>query len=126
MFGTFGIRTPVYHAFVAFNEVAKRPARVACTVADSEGRTAAALAGLAEDGRSAVVIASTFNAAAGPREFRIAGLPWAAEARAEVLLVDGDYALDPVLPRSESVADGVTITVDLPADAVCLVKLVRP
>jgi len=125
MFGTFGIRTPVYHAFVAFNEVAKRPARVACTVADSEGRTATALAGLAEDGRSAVVLASTFNAAAGPREFRIAGLPWAAEARVETLLVDGDHALDPTLPQVNPVADGVAITVHLPADTVCLVRLTR-
>ena len=126
MFGTFGIRTPAYHAFVAFNELAKRPARVACTVAGGEGRASVALAGLAEDGRSAVVLASTFNALAGLREFRIAGLPWAAEARVETLLVDGDYALDPTLPQVKPDGDGVTITVDVPADAVCLVRLVRP
>jgi hypothetical protein len=125
MFGTFGIRTPVYHAFVAFNEVAKRPARAACTVAGSNGRPAASLAGLAEDGRSAVVLASTFNAAAGPREFRIAGLPWAAAARVEALLVDGDHALEPILPQVKPAADGSAITVHLPADAVCLVRL-RP
>jgi hypothetical protein len=125
MFGTFGIRTPVYHAFVAFNEVATRPARAACTVAGSNGRPAASLAGLAEDGRSAVVLASTFNAAGGLREFRIAGLPWVAAARVEALLVDGDHALEPILPQVKPAADGSAITVHLPADAVCLVRL-RP
>ena len=123
MFGTFGIRTPVYHAFVAFNELVERPDRAACTVAGSEGRPSVALAGLAEDGRSAAVLVSTFNAAAGPREFRIAGLPWAAEARVEALLVDGDHALDPVLPQVKPAAGGVAITVDLPADAVCMLRL---
>lgn len=63
---------------------------------------------------------------AGPREFRIAGLPWGAEARVETLLVDGDHALEPPLPQVKPVADGVAITVQLPADAVCLVRLVRP
>ena len=124
MFGTFGIRTPVYHAFVAFNEVAKRPARAACTVAGSEGRPAASLAGLAEDGRSAVVLVSTFGAVAGPRELRIAGLPWATAARIEALLVDGDHALEPILPRMEPAAEGgAAITVPLPTDAVCLLRL---
>jgi hypothetical protein len=126
MFGTFGIRTPVYHAFVAFNEVAKRPARAACTVAGSEGRPAAALAGLAEDGRSAVLLVSTFGAAAGQRELRIAGLPWAAEARVEALLVDGDHALDPILTSLASATrDAAAITLPLPADAVCLLRLTR-
>jgi hypothetical protein len=123
MFGTFGIRTPVYHAFRAFNELAKRPRRVACTVAgataatdgaakprsaaDNEinpgGDTAkrptkppVAVAGIAEDGGSAVVLVSTFDAAAGPRTISIAGLPWAATARVEPLLVDDDHALEPV------------------------------
>jgi xylan 1,4-beta-xylosidase len=126
MFGTFGIRTPVYHAFVAFNEVAKRPARAPCTVAADGGRRSAVVAGLADDGHSAVVLMTTFEAAAGRRACRIAGLPWGAEARVEALLVDGDHALEPVLPQVSPAADGVAITVDLPADAVCLVRLVRP
>jgi hypothetical protein len=128
MFGTFGIRTPVYHAFVAFNEAAKRPARAACTVAGGEGRPCVAVAGRAENGRSAVVFASTFNAAAGPREFRIAGLPWAGQAEVEALLVDGDHALEPILPSvSPAAATGeVAITVTLPADAVCLLRLTQP
>jgi hypothetical protein len=126
MFGTFGIRTPVYHAFVAFNEVAKRPARAACTIAGSEGRPAASLAGLAEDGRSAVVLVSTFGAVAGPRKLRIAGLPWANAARIEALLVDGDHALEPILSRMEPAAEGgASITVPLPTDAVCLLRLMH-
>ena len=123
MFGTFGIRTPVYHAFVAFNEVAKRPARAACDVAAS-GEPSVAIASRAEDGRSAVVLVSTFGAAAGPRELRIAGLTWANAARVEALLVDGDHALDPILARVTPAAGGeTTITVPLPADAVCLMRL---
>jgi len=62
----------------------------------------------------------------GPREFRIAALPWGAEARVETLLVDGDHALEPTLPQVKPAADGVAITVHLPANAVCLVRLVRP
>jgi hypothetical protein len=124
MFGTFGIRTPVYHAFVAFNEVAKRPNRAACTVAGGSGQPSLALAARAEDGRSAVVLASTFGAAGGPRELRVDGLPWAAEARIEALLVDGDHALEPILPRMQPAADGgAAITVTLPTDAVCLLRL---
>jgi hypothetical protein len=42
------------------------------------------------------------------------------------LLVDGDHALEPTLPQVKPVADGVAITVHLPADAVCLVRLIRP
>ena len=72
------------------------------------------------------MLVSTFNAAAVLREFRVAGLSWAAEARVETLLVDGDYSLNPTLPQVKPAADGVTITVDVPADAVCLVRLVRP
>ena len=126
MFGTFGIRTPVYHAFVAFNEVAKRPARAACDVAAS-GEPSVVIASRAEDGRSAVVLVSTFGAAAGPRELRIAGLPWTNEARLEALLIDGDHALEPILARAAPAAtDGAAITLSLPADAVCLVRLTKP
>ena len=154
MFGTFGVRTPVYHAFRAFNELAKRPRRVACTVSaagarpsDSQPRAGVAavneanpggigttrpleppvaVAGLAEDDRSAVVLVSTFDAAAGPREIAIAGLPWAATARVEALLVDDDHALEPV--KVATVADGPTtrFTIDIPADSTLLLRLTQP
>ena len=123
MFGTFGIRTPVYHAFVAFNEVARRPARAACTVAGGPGGQSRALAGRAEDDHSAAVLVSAFGAAAGRREFRIAGLPWGTDARVEALLVDGDHALEPILARTVVKQGGLVVTVDLPADAVCLLRL---
>jgi hypothetical protein len=42
--------------------------------------------------------------------------------------VDGDYALEPILPSvSPAAATGeVAITVTLPADAVCLLRLTQP
>jgi hypothetical protein len=153
MFGTFGIRTPVYHAFRAFNELAKRPRRVACTLA---GRTPAAgdaakprsaaeneinpggdtakrptrpsvaVAGIAEDGASAVVLVSTFDAVAGSRTITVAGLPWAAAARVEPLLVDDDYALEPVAVNKAAGGPAPTFTVDLPADATFLLRLTKP
>jgi hypothetical protein len=156
MFGTFGVRTPVYHAFRAFNELAKRPRRVACTVAAdptalADGSLRAnvaavteanpggigearkseppvAMAGLAEDARSAVVLVSTFDAAAGPREISVSGLPWAATARVEALLVDDDHALEPVAAAAVAVAAGTTrrFTVDIPADATLLLRLTQP
>jgi hypothetical protein len=127
MFGTFGIRTPVYHAFVAFNEVVKRPGRVICSVAAEQGRPSAALASLAGDGRTAVVLLSTFSAAAGPREIRVGGLSWAADARVEALLVDGDHGLEPILPFVEPAppGDGTIVMVSVPTDSVCLVRLTR-
>jgi len=153
MFGTFGIRTPVYHAFRAFNELAKRPRRVACTVAGATAATGGAaqprsaadnevnpggdtatrptkppvaLAGIAEDGGSAVVLVSTFDAGAGPRTIAVAGLPWAATARVEPLLVDDDHALTPVAIGRPAVGAAATFTVDLPADATFLLRLTKP
>jgi hypothetical protein len=146
----------VYHAFRAFNELAKRPRRVACTVAAdptalADGSLRAnvaavteanpggigearkseppvAMAGLAEDARSAVVLVSTFDAAAGPREISVSGLPWAATARVEALLVDDDHALEPVAAAAVAVAAGTTrrFTVDIPADATLLLRLTQP
>ena len=153
MFGTFGIRTPVYHAFRAFNELAKRPRRVACTVAGPTAATVAvakprsaadnevnpggdtakrptkppvAVAGIAEDGGSAVVLVSTFDAAAGPRTISIAGLPWATAARVEPLLVDDDHALEPVAIGKAGNGPAATFTIDLPADATFLLRLTKP
>jgi hypothetical protein len=154
MFGTFGVRTPVYHAFRAFNELAKRPRRVACTVAADptaladgslranvaavteanpggigearKSQPPVALAGLAEDGRSAVVLVSTFDAAAGPREIAVSGLPWAATARIEALLVDDDHALEPVAAAVVAAGPTLTFTIDIPADATLLLRLTQP
>ena len=154
MFGTYGIRTPVYHAFRAFNELAKPPQRMACTAtaaaattgtgrqtprsaADNEvnpggghtiriKRPPVAVAGLAVDGSSAVVLVSTFDAAAGPRAISIAGLPWAATARVEPLLVDDEHALEPVAMSRADDGPVPTFTIDLPADATFLLRLSKP
>jgi len=153
MFGTFGIRTPVYHAFRAFNELAKRPIRVACTVAESVAATGVAatsrsaaenevnpggdtsrratkppvaMAGIAEDGESAVVLVSTFDAAAGPREIAVSGLPWAATARVEALLVDDEHALEPVAAAAVAAGPTRRFTVDIPADSTLLLRLTQP
>jgi hypothetical protein len=131
MFGQFGIRRPVYHAYRAFNEVAKRPRRVAAaveTVAAVEGKTgewSAALAGVAEDGQSVAVVVSTFGGGPGPREVSIAGLPWAGASRVETLLVDDTHPLTETPATVEQAAGRVAVTVDLPADRVCLVRVAR-
>ena len=44
MFGQFGIRTPVYHAFRAFDRLAKHPRRVACDVAATDSKPGATAA----------------------------------------------------------------------------------
>jgi hypothetical protein len=85
-----------------------------------------ALAGLAEDGRSAVVLVSTFDAAAGPREIAVSGLPWAATARIEALLVDDDHALEPVAAAVVAAGPTLTFTIDIPADATLLLRLTQP
>jgi hypothetical protein len=84
------------------------------------------MASLAEDGGSAVVLVSTFDAAAGPRSITVAGLPWAATARVEPLLVDDDHSLDPVAIGRANDGAAPTFTVDLPADATFLLRLTKP
>jgi hypothetical protein len=132
MFGQFGIRTPVYHAFKAFNELATHPNRVACEVAAAGAATpSVACAGLGDDGRSAVVLVSTFEAPAGRREIVLSGLPGEGRPRIEALLVDDTRALAPIpvepLEQDANTADGgsprtLRVVVDLPADAVCLLR----
>ena len=125
MFGQFGIRTPVYHAFRAFDRLAKHPRRVACDVAatDSKPGATAACAGLDAEGRSLAVLVSTFDAPAGRREMTVAGLPWRGATRAEALLVSETHALAPIAATTDTATPGaVRIVVDMPADTVCLVS----
>ncbi len=123
MFGQFGIRRPVYHAYRAFNEVAKRPQRAAVAVAGGDGKRSAALGGVAEDGRSVAVVVSTFGAGAGPRAVAIAGLPWAGASRVETLLVDDTHPLTETPATVAEDGGRVSVTVDLPTDRVCLVRV---
>lgn len=123
MFGQFGIRRPVYHAYRAFNEVAKRPRRAAVAVAGGDGKRSAVLGGLAEDGRSAAVVVSTFGCGAGPREVVIAGLPWTGTSRVETLLVDDRQPLTETPATVDQAGGRLAVTVDLPADVVCLVQV---
>jgi hypothetical protein len=123
MFGQFGIRRPVYHAYRAFNEVAKRPRRAAVVVAGGDGKRSAALGGVAEDGRSVAVVVSTFGAGAGPRDVTIVGLPWAGASRVETLLVDDTHPLTETPATVDQAGSRVAVTVDLPADRVCLVRV---
>jgi len=123
MFGQFGIRTPVYDAFAAFNELAKHPRRVACDVA-AAGSTVAC-AGLAAEGGSLAVLVSTFDAPAGRREIAVAGLPWKDAAQTEARLVDDAHALVPIAATTDGAKPGVLrITVELPADSVCLLTCI--
>jgi hypothetical protein len=91
-----------------------------------KSRPPVALAGLAEDGRSAVVLISTFDAAAGPREIAVSGLPWAATTRVEALLVDDDHALEPVAATAVAAGPTRRFTVDIPADSTLLLRLTQP
>jgi len=124
MFGQFGIRRPVYHAFRAFNELVRRPVRGTVTVAGAGGAASAVLAGKSADGGSAAVLVSTFRQPGGRRSFSLAGLPWDGEARVEALLVDDTRAIEAVPADVTRAADGTTtVVVDLPADAVCLLRV---
>jgi hypothetical protein len=124
MFGQFGIRTPVYYAFKAFHELAKHPKRIACDVAAAGADAATvACAGLNDDGSSAAVLVSTFDAAAGRREITLAGLPWKEPSQVEALLVSDAHALVPIAATTETPSPGtLRIAVELPADCVCLVR----
>jgi hypothetical protein len=122
MFGQFGIRTPVYYAFKAFDALAKHPKRIACDVAGADAATVAC-AGLNDGGSSAAVLVSTFDAAAERREIALAGLPWKEPSQVEALLVSDAHALVPIAATTETPSPGtLRIAVELPPDCVCLVR----
>jgi len=122
MFGQFGIRTPVYYAFKAFNELAQHPRRIACDVAAAGAASPTmACAGLNDEGTSAAVLVSTFDAPAGRREITLAGLPWNEPSQVEVLLVSDAHGLVPIAATTAAADPHATrISVDIPADSVCL------
>jgi hypothetical protein len=77
------------------------------------------------------VLVSTFDAPAGRREIVLSGLPCEGRPRIEALLVDDTRALAPIpvepLEQDANTADGgsprtLRVVVDLPADAVCLLR----
>jgi hypothetical protein len=123
MFGQFGIRTPVYYAFKAFDALAKHPSRVACdVVAAGDASPTVACAGLNDGGTSAAVLVSTFAAPAGRREITLAGLPWKEPSQVEALLVSDAHALVPIAATTVATSPGtLRIAVELPPDTVCLV-----
>ena len=123
MFGQFGIRTPVYYAFKAFNELAKHPKRVACDVAAAGADAATvACAAINDDGSSATILVSTFDAPAGRREIVLAGLPWKGPSQVEALLVSDVHTLVPIAAKTETASPStIRVAVELPPDSVCLV-----
>jgi hypothetical protein len=124
MFGQFGIRTPVYYAFKAFNELAKHPKRVVCDVAAAGAdATTVACAAINDDRSSAAILVSTFDAPAGRREIALAGLPWKGPSQVEALLVSDAHTLVPIAATTKPKGPGtIRIAVELPADSVCLVR----
>ena len=124
MFGPFGLRTPVFHGYRAFQELVKRPRRAVMTVTGNAKAPSQVLAGLAENNQSAAVVLSTFRSEPGTRTITLRGLPWNGASRVESLMVDETHALEPLPARIGSDAAGATtVTVDLAPDVICLIRI---
>ena len=122
MFGQFGIRRPIFYAYKAFNELATRPRRATVSVKAIGGTASRVLAGIAEDDQSAAVLLSTYQSHAGTRAITLKGFPWGSDTHLETLLVDDTHALT-TTPAEVTGIETKNMTVDLPANVVCLIRL---
>ncbi|HEX8912843.1 MAG TPA: hypothetical protein VF796_10825 [Humisphaera sp.] len=122
LFSQHGTPNKVYHAFKAFRGLLDTPDRVAVT--GTEPGKLAALAGRAADGSAVAVFVSNYRAAGKRVTVRVDHLPWEGSTAAEVFVVDEKRDLEKA--SSLRLEPGVaTVEVDLPAPAVCLVRLKR-
>lgn len=119
MFDTYGIPSKTYFAFRAFNELARRPNRVAADGPPWHG--VVVRAGVADDKKSAAVLVGSFKGDPRPLTLALRNLPWGGNTTAEAFWVDTDRDLAPA--PAATLRPGEPLRLDLPVNGVCLVKL---
>jgi len=123
MFGMFtlnGVPRKNFYAFKAFHALLATPHRVKTPPCEA-GRIALC-AGLNSDNSQAAILLSNFSTAEGASDLIVRGLPWSAQTRFELYLVDGSHDFQ-LARRATLEADGHLALVELKAPAVALLKL---
>ena len=126
MFDLFGGPGRVYYAFVAFNQLTKTPNRVACKrQGDAQPGSLplgiTACAGLAEDRKAASILVSNFSPTFIQVSVSLRNVPMPSPVL-EILAVDAANELASI-GKSALKAKDSTITLDLPANAVYLLRI---
>ena len=123
MFNPYGVPSKTYFVFKAYHQLVNRSYRVLCRKLLKDS-SAFASAGLDENGKSAVFMVS--NTGSEDKSFNISlqHLPGKGNIHAEIYRVDKTSNLE--LKKSAELNDSPgMLTLDLPAESVCLVKLRR-
>lgn len=123
MFDVFGAPGKVYYVFKAFNELTKTGNRVQCSAAFTDS-TVVSCAGIASDNNTGTVLIANASAAAKSLPLQVAHFPGHGKLEAEIFLIDEKNTLS--LSRKKTLTEkDITIQLNLPAYAVCQVKLKR-
>ena len=125
MFDAFGVPGRVYYAFVAFNQLTKTPNRVACGQEGAPEPEITVCAGLSADRSRASVLISHYDAAPRRAAVQLQNLPLPQPVEAETLVVDAAHELASI-GKTILAPEQVELTVDLPDNAVYLVRLGTP
>ena len=124
MFDEYGIPGKVYYAFLAFNQLTKRPNRVDVAYDGARLPDVTLCAGLADDRKRASILISNFGSAQSTLAVKLQNLPIPGPVQAETLAVDATHdftrishvTLEPGKPL---------LTLSIPGNAVSFVRL-RP
>jgi len=124
MFSTFGVPSKTYYAFKAFYQLSQMTQRVACNW-QTKDKAVTISAGLSENGKNAAVLISNSSAKGRPFTFALQNLPGQGKIHIDVYEVSKAHNLS--LEQSRDISDtSDSLTFDLPASSVILVKIARP
>ena len=122
MFDAFGVPGCVYYTFVAFNQLTKTPNRVACEQQGAPQPEITMCAGLSDDGKTASILASNFDAAPRKVSVNLQNFPLTPPVKVETFSVDATHEFTPTR-KTTLKPDESILTLDLPENAVYLVRL---
>jgi hypothetical protein len=122
MFNELGIPGRVYYVFVAFNQLTKTPNRVKCEKQGSPQPEITLCAGVSDDRKTASILVSNFAATPRKLSLRLQNLPLPQPVQAETFAVDATHEFAS-LGKTTGKRDESTLTLELPDNAVYLVRL---
>ena len=124
MFDHFGVPHKTYYSFRAFNELLKTPNRVACPGVPMDDGLAMC-AGLADGGKAAGLMVSSFQGPPRSVVVSLQNLPWSGPALVRVYAVDDQHDFD-LLWQEKFEAKLLALKVDVTAPGVCYISITPP
>jgi len=121
MFDAFGVPGRVYYTFVAFNQLTRTPNRVACAAPPE----LVLCAGMSDDRKAASILVSNYGAAPRKVAVQFQNLPLPQPVEAETLAIDAAHELAS-MGKTALAAEQPSLTLDMPENAVYLVRLGMP